>query len=168
VIAGDTWTSFGETTGGRHDIFAAKWNRGGTLAWIAQVGADSAPGDASKDEHLTGHNTIDFDSHGGFVLGAITDGSLAEPNGGAAKPDAVIIRYRADGTLAWIRQYGADTAAFFGTDASARDHAANPTIDDQGNVYLAGDTWGDLGETNAGAPRPDVFVTRVRPDGGLR
>jgi len=79
-------------------------------------------------------------------LGAFTGSSFGEH-------DAFLRKYDARGGVVWTRQFG----------TSASDFAYSVAVDAQGNVYVAGNTFGNLEGTNQGSA--DVFVAKYTPSG---
>ena len=59
----------------------------------------------------------------------------------------------------WLTQLGAVTTAA-GGDNSGNDICLGVSVDGSGNVYCAGYTHGDLGESNGGSS--DAFVMKLR------
>ena len=86
-----------------------------------------------------------------MLLGGYTDQSLdGQPWAGLSDP--FLMKYDADGTKQWTRQFG----------TSVIDVAYGLALDDADNAYLAGRTQGALGgQTLAGAF--DLFVAHVCP-----
>ena len=151
VVAGPSGDVFlaGLTTGsldnnafsGSQDLFLAKFGAGGGKEWIRQRGPAAA-------------RAVARDGSGNLYVAGSTGASLdGNPHAGGA--DVVVVKYDASGNRVWTSQFG--TA---GSD-TANDIAVAPN----GNVYVAGDTYGDLGgATNAG--NGDAFLAKVDPADG--
>lgn len=143
-VAVDTWNDVyvagitrgdldGNTSAGSLDIFLTKYNSAGTKQWTQQMGtagidvASAITRDAASDLILTGY------SDGEFVVGQMA---------GTTDTDVIVIKIRGlTGAEMWRGQYGT-TSDDFGN-AIATNSA--------GEVFIAGDTQGDLdGNTSAG------------------
>ena len=92
------------------------------------------------------------DDAGAFVTG-YTFGEFADNQVGEA--DAFVARINADGTRAWLNQYGTPALDWGQGGAAAPD----------GGVYLVGFTEGDLVGSNAG--ERDAFVMHIDADGAV-
>ena len=92
-------------------------------------------------------------------------GSLSEANAGSN--DAFVVKLTSTGALDTsfgggdgIAQLGNVTV---GANASGNDYVNSIAIDASGNLYLAGETDGSLGEANARAS--DAFIIRLDSSG---
>jgi len=127
-------------------------NRGEADAFLSAYAADGRQlmlhqfGTAGRDSAFG----IAGGSSGVYVAG-ITFGALGGTFGGAY--DAFVVAFSLDGTERWKAQIG----------TAEREYASSVAVDAQANVYITGDTFGDLGGPNAGAA--DAYVTRLGPDG---
>lgn len=119
-------------------------NPPGALRWTRQFGT-------SSDEGAYG---IATDGNGNIYAIGTTGGALEETNTDVA--GTFIRSYDSDGTLRWTRQFGTDSV----------DSARGIASDADGNVYVTGDTFGELGSPNAGGV--DVFLRSYDSDGVLR
>lgn len=134
------WTYGGlardNTNIGFYDSWISKFDNQGQLEWIQQFG--SAAHDFSW--------SIDTDSRGNVYAYGWTEGSLGGVNAG--KSDPWLVKYSADGTQSWARQFGTsgNDAAFLG----------GLEIDSSDNIFLTGYTDGNLGGPNNGSF--DTFV----------
>lgn len=127
-MAGATSGSLAATNAGRQDVYLAKFDSSGANQWIRQFGTSEYDNPA----RVTG------DGFGHVFIAGDTRGSLEGTNAGAR--DAFIAMYDSDGAHQWTQQFGSIEDDFI------RDAAT----DLQGNVYLVGHTYGNLGGTNAG------------------
>ena len=143
-LSGFTWSSLpGTTSAGGVDAFVARYDADGNQLWIKQFGSDA--GDSARD--------VATDTSGNVYVSGGTSGSLPD-NTSAGSSDAFVARYDADGNQLWIKQFGSD----------AGDSANEVATDQDGNVYVIGDTDGSL-PGNTGAGGRDVFLTKYASDG---
>jgi hypothetical protein len=134
-LAGQNTGSFG------YDAWVAKYDSSGNQQWTKQFGTSSW--DYSKG--------IATDSSGNVYLTGYTYGNLAGKNAGWG--DVWIAKYDSSGNQQWTKQFG----------SSADDFSNGISIDNSGNVYLTGNTKGDLAETNAGYS--DAWVAKYDANG---
>lgn len=114
---------------GTWDGFVRKYSPDGqTVLWTRQFGTDSF--DFVRDVVIDEADNI-------YVVGQ-TSGALFGPE--PAFGDSFIASYSADGTLRWAEQFG-DTG-YTNINAAA--------IDNYGNLYVAGQTHGQIGDTSFG------------------
>ncbi|MCZ8192347.1 MAG: DUF4347 domain-containing protein [Microcystis sp. LE19-338.1B] len=106
----------------------------------------------SVDDYAT---SISTDSSGNSYVSGYTGGSLpGYTNQGIY--DAFIAKYNADGTQAWVKQFG----------TSYYDEAWGISTDSSGNSYVTGDTTGSLpGNTNQGGE--DAYIAVFDTNGNL-
>ncbi len=154
-------TSAGDEGEYYSDIFIARYNPDGTLAWAKRAGGyheDKGYGVAA----LSDNSTVVT----GYFIGSATFGE-GEPNqivltGGF---DIFIARYNPDGTLAWAKRAGGL--------GDARGYAVTALSDNSTVVtgsFFESTTFGE-GEPNETVLTPveyyDVFIARYNPDGTL-
>jgi hypothetical protein len=140
-IAGATEGSLDGTNAGESDAFVTKFAANGTLLWTRQLGSaarDTAGGVGTDGKENT------------FIAG-YTFGGLQGTNAGDY--DAFVAKYDPNGNRLWIRQIG----------TAVGDQAGSVGIDNRGNVYIAGDTFGSLDGANAGAA--NAYLAKFDPDG---
>ncbi|MCP4133877.1 MAG: hypothetical protein GY754_23105, partial [bacterium] len=133
----------GNTNAGDDDIFLVKYNLSGDKQWTRQIGTDKA-------DHGNG---VSVDSSGNIYVAGQTGGVL---DGGtnAGDSDIVLVKYNSDGDRQWTRQTGTAKA----------DNASGVSVDDSGNIFVAGQTDGGLnGDANAG--ESDIVLVKYDPDG---
>ena len=113
------------------------------IAWTAQFGT-SLPDDA---------NGVTISPAGGlFVIGQTSGELPGQKNAGMI--DAFLRRYDPSGAEVWTRQFG----------SAERDLPKGVTLDDAGNVYVVGQTFGTLpDQTSAGGW--DAFLRKYTPAG---
>ncbi len=123
--------------GGR-DIFTARFDPFGSLAWVRQLGTGG-------DDYGMG---IALDVDGSPYITGRTEGDL-EGAGDTGWSDIFIARLDAAGNLLWVHQFG--TAHY--------DFSGGIALDADGTIHVTGTTTGDLAGTgNAG--RYDFFIAR--------
>ena len=152
------------TSDGLYDIFIARYNPDGTLAWAKRAGGTSG-------ERSSGITTLSDNST--VMTGYFADSSTfgpGEPNQtiltSAGMADIFIARYNPNGTLAWVKSAGSSSGSDFGGGIT--------TLSDNSTVvtgnFLDSATFGP-GEINqtvlASAGFDDVFIARYNPDGTL-
>ena len=161
----DTDNAAGVATDAAGSIYLAGWtsgdlfapNRGGDLddAWVAKFGPDGVRrwgrqfGTADAD----GATGIAVDSQGRIFVAGSTGGSLAGASRGES--DAWLARLDAAGHFVWRRQLGSDAEDGIGALATTR----------QGDIVVAGTTWGSLAGPNRGLS--DAWIGKYGPDGRL-
>jgi|APTNR8051073442_1049403.scaffolds.fasta_scaffold07534_1 hypothetical protein len=122
-VAGTTGGALGGSNQGRSDAFVIKYDHDGRMLWKRQ------PGTVDSDE-ATGVAT---DADGNVYLAGYTRGSLGGAKTGSF--DVFLIKFDRDGHALWKRQPG----------SVYQDYATGVATDGDGNVYVAGRTWGALG-----------------------
>ena len=148
---------------GSHDVFVAKYNPDGSLAWAVSAGGtgiDEGSGVATLSDG-TAVVTGPFCNAATFGLGETNEITLTS----AGLNDIFVAKYNGDGTLAWARSAGGASAeAGYGVAALSDDTAVVT-----GSFYDTV-TFG-LGEANetalVSAGSYDVFVARYNGDGTL-
>ena len=93
------------------------------------------------------------DGRGNIYISGTTDGALGAANAG--RDDVFLAKYSAAGDLLWIRQFG--TAGI--------DFCGGVAVDAQGDLYICGSTYGDLGGVSLG--EADAFVGKCDGEGNL-
>lgn len=143
-ISGYTYGDLGGPNAGGDDAFVSKYDAAGTLQWTRQIGTSSA--DFSGG--------VSADGLGNVYICGHTAGDLAVPTAGIY--DAFVSKYNEAGVLQWTRQFG----------TSENDFDGGVSADSLGNVYISGDTSGDLGGPNAGDR--DAFLSKYDDAGTLQ
>ena len=138
-ISGYTHGSLGGNSAGNYDAFVSKYDLGGNLLWIRQIGTSSRDGSAA----------VSADGLGNAYIAGYTEGSLGGPLAGWF--DAFVGKYDSEGNLQWVRQFGpSDWEESWGISA-----------DQMGNVYVTGYVhYPDV-------PYYDGFLTKYDPQGNL-
>ena len=140
VVVGRTYGEIvGETSAGGDDAFILRIHLNGTQRWARQFGSPSS--EHAIDVVLNG-------AEDAFAVG-YTYGAL--PGGGAyGNKDGFVTKYRKNGTVAWLRQFG----------TGGNDYAAAVVLDaSEESVYVAGGTMGMLGNEYYGGA--DAFVMKL-------
>lgn len=113
-----TGRSWGDGTG--FECSTIKYSSDGTELWVHRF---TAPGSVSEGGHA-----IAVDNSGNVYVSGQTDGL-------ATNLDYLTIKYNPDGVVQWIQTYDGPV--------SGSDLVYAMVIDDQGNVYVTGDSDGD-------------------------
>jgi hypothetical protein len=130
-IAGQTFGTLPEqTNAGFTDAFVRKYDSAGTELWTRQFGTN----DRDNGDSLS------VDGSGNVYVSGRTQGSMpGQTNAGAY--DVFVRKYDGAGTELWTRQFG----------SSGNEFDAGVSTDGNGNVYVAGQTFGVLpGQTSSG------------------
>ena len=114
------------------------------------------PGPVLGEAQQIGTTGIDLvfgstvDSEGNVYVGGGTSGSLTGPNLGSG--DAWLAKLDSNGNQLWSEQFG-----------TAGVETALALANDGSNIYIVGDTSGDLANTNQGGR--DIYLTKFDSDG---
>jgi hypothetical protein len=138
---------FGEssiTNTGREDAFLSKLDAAGQLQWTQRIETD-------RPETANG---VSADGLGNvYISGWMLGGEFER------EADAYVSKYDAAGVLQWTRRFGTD----------AFDGARGVSADTLGNVYVGGDTVGNLADPNSQTPDfHDAFVRKYDGEGELQ
>ncbi len=142
-ITGTTTGILGDRNFGKTDFFLVKFSSGGKKIWTKQFGSDST-------DIATG---IFADSKGYIYLTGSTLGVLGKSTSG--DQDAFIMKLDNNGIPIFTNQFG----------TISRDGGSAITGDNNGNIYVCGSTFGDIGSTNNGFM--DGFVGQFTENGLL-
>jgi uncharacterized protein (AIM24 family) len=150
---GDLDGAGGDPVLGGTDFFLAKFDASGNLLFTRQLGTtatdDDARGvavDGTGNVYVTGSTQGDLDGTG-----------VGDPLLGGT--DFFLAKFDPDGSFLGTRQLG----------TTATDDANGVSVDDAGNVYVAGSTNGDL-DGSGGDPLSggvDLFLVKFDPAGNL-
>jgi hypothetical protein len=146
VIAGSTSGALDGAALGFGDAFVARYSSSGVLEWTRQLGT-TAP-DAALGVSAAASGAV-------FVAGS-TRGTVEGSRTGN-DTDALVASYSAAGELLWAGQLGSAP----GYD----DVASGVSVDGDGNVLIAGHTFGDLAGASGGSA--DAFVAKYSAAGEL-
>lgn len=137
-LTGLTYGNLDHTSAGQSDMFLVKYNAAGERQWARQWGT------ATQDY---GYG-VAVDRESGDVYVA---GSTGNQNPGSYEGlwDMLLVKYDAAGELQWTRQ----------VDSGDDDEGWGLAVDADGNIFVAGDTYGTLdGNTSAGGW--DAFLVK--------
>lgn len=134
-------------------VFAATFQpqEGSTTGWLAQIAGEGYSGDAiasAMDEmgnvYIAGnfYDRLDFDP--GLDVAELSANRVDARGRPNHQLDAFPAKYRPDGSLSWVRQFGGDS----------NDSANSLAIDGTG-VYISGDFNGKIDFTGDGVPDSD-------------
>lgn len=135
---GSMSTSFGGTDG-----FIAKYDSDGLLLYSKNFGT-------TLEESVTG---VALDSSGNIYVTGSTNGDFSSTAIGGL--DAFLVKFSNDGTQVLSKNFG----------TASDDHAAALLITGTDNIWITGDTEGDLGNGNTG--HTDGFVAKFDTSGAL-
>jgi len=127
-VTGNTTGVLSNKSYGKEDFFLIKFSADGQKIWTKQFGTDSM-------DIVLG---IFIDREGYVYLAGSTSGILGKSTSG--NEDGFIMKLDSNGTLAYTNQFGTTT----------RDGCSAITGDNNGNIFVAGTTFGDLGGKNKG------------------
>lgn len=151
------------TSAGERDIFIAKYNPGGTLAWAKQAGG------ASFD---VGNSIAVLSDGSVLVTGNFRDTATFGPYESyqriltsAGSNDIFIAEYNPDGTLAWVKQAGGSELDTAYSIAALSDGSALITGWFTNSATFAPGESEQILLTSAGYK--DVFIAKYNPDGTL-
>jgi hypothetical protein len=144
VIALRTTGDLAAPNAGDFDYGIARLDPDGNVVWTRQAGT------ALED---MGHSIAVTPDGVAFLVG-YTTGVVESGATNAGGRDLFVARYESDGTQTWIRQRG----------GAGDDRAQDATVDDAGDVWVAGATSGALdGEPARGSD--DILVAKWSPAG---
>lgn len=128
-----------------NDAYVTKLDSEGNLLWTRQFGTN---------RHDYGI-AIAADNLGNVFVTGTTFGDLGGPHtGGTIISDAFVSKFDGEGNLRWSRQLA----------GAYNDYGFAAAVDGTGNVYVAGATNSELGETYDGGFH-DPFVAKYNTDG---
>ena len=146
VIGRTDGSLLGNSNFGLYDAFLTQYDSSGTQKWVKQLGSSGS--DISTG--ISSENNLNV-----YVVG-YTDGSFLS-NINLGSNDAYLAKYDASGNQLWVKQFG----------SSDTDFAQGISIDNSGNVYVAGSTLGSLfgnssfGDYDAYVAKYDVSGNQV-------
>ncbi len=142
-LSGSTNGNLGGLNSGLTDAWLTKYDSHGNLLWTEQLGT-------SEWDESQGVAT---DSNGNVYLSGSTNGNLGDLNSGGY--DAWLAKYDSHGNLLWTEQLG----------TPEDDSSDGVVTDSNGNVYLFGQTEGNLGSLNSGSS--DTWLAKYDSHGNL-
>jgi predicted enzyme related to lactoylglutathione lyase len=120
-----------------------KYNPKGNELWTRQFGT-------AKDDFA---KALAVDAEGNIVVAGTTMGNLSGSSAG--NYDSFVRKYGPKGNELWTRQFG----------TAKDDFAKALAVDAEGNIVVAGYTWGSLSGAYAGVS--DAFVRKYDPKGAV-
>jgi hypothetical protein len=126
-----------------NDAFLAKYDAAGSLLWTRRLGS----------ANIDSSNAVVVDVSGNAFICGSTSGDLGGTNQGSN--DVFLSKYDTSGVLQWTKQLG----------TSGSDDGYGLALDTDGNLFICGNTSGDLGGTNQGGY--DLFVAKYDASGNL-
>lgn len=143
-VAGNTAGAFpGFSSVGNDDAFLAKFNSLGELQWVRQWGTPLS-------DFAT---AVRLDGNGAILVAGYTYGGM-DGNVNAGGVDVFLVKWNADGTKAWTRQWG----------TSENDYGYAIAIDAANAVYVTGNTAGAM-HGNVHQGNFDAFLTKHDENG---
>lgn len=127
-----------ESTPTYADIILIKYDSFGEKQWTRQLGTESR-----EKAH-----SVAIDSEGNIYITGYTGGSL-DGNKNKGRADLFLIKYNSSGIKQWTRQDG----------TGSWDEARGLAVDNEGNIYVTGDTNGKL-DDNKDAGDTDIFLIK--------
>jgi hypothetical protein len=146
-VAGDTSGDLDGPARGFEDAFVTKLSAAGELSWTRQLGT-------SEPDAAVG---VSADTRGNVVVAGHTRGPLEGGIRERNDADVWVAKYSTNGDLLWARQLGSSP----GYD----ELAAGVSSDGEGNVLVAGHSFGDFAGDSAGSA--DAFVAKLSSAGEL-
>jgi outer membrane protein assembly factor BamB len=143
-LFGHTGGNLAGPNAGGVDTFIRKYDEGGNLQWTRQFGTSEQ--NLSLESSADGQGNL-------FTLSYNHSNLLGKPTGN------VVSKYDSAGVLQWTGQFGTFTY-------TTGDYPTDISPDGLGNVYIAGETNGSLGGSNAG--EFDAFVLKYDSSGTLQ
>jgi hypothetical protein len=126
------------------DLWLAQYDALGNQNWIKQFGT-------SYGDYAVG---LSADALGNIYVAGWTLGDFGGPNAGSS--DAFLAKFDSAGDLQWVKQLGSSTW----------DYVKGVSADGLGNIFVAGDTQGSLGGSNAGGA--DAFLAKYNSAGDFQ
>ena len=127
---------------GANDAFVARFDSGGNLVWIHQLGTGG----------LDTARALAPDGKGGVYVVGTTDGEMVSGTYGGLE-DVFVAHYDSNGNLLWVSQKG--------TSDNDEGRAAAAVSDSQ--VFVGGTTRGDLAGPGSQVGEYDAFIAVVGP-----
>ncbi len=138
-VIGQTYGDLdGNINVGDADLFIVKYDFSGKKFWSHQIGT----------HEFDYGRSIDTDTDGNVYIAGYTTGEL-EGNISAGGNDFFIIKFNSRGSRLWIKQLG----------TLSSDVVHSVDIDNEGNIYVAGYTAGEL-ESNISVGGDDFFIIK--------
>lgn len=155
------------------NIFILKMNLEGDLEWLTHFGLESKDfledlKNIQGDDFLRGMKM----TNDGLILSGNTTSQMIGNNQNERASDhqdndIFLMKINKSGDLMWLKQLGDESQknSYLINDTQGNDYCRNLDMDQLGNIFCAGHTDGDLGETNAGAS--DIIMIKFNFEGRL-
>jgi hypothetical protein len=140
-ISGYTLGDLAGPNAGSYDAFLTKFDTSGNPVWSQQIGTTGS--DYSQ--------SVTVDASGNVYISGYTMGDIGGTNSGLH--DAFLTKFDASGSVVWSQQIG----------TAGNDTSQSVAVDTSGNVYITGNTYGDLARANSGSS--DAFLTKFDTSG---
>ncbi len=154
--------SFGDaqiTAKGATDLFVAKYQGDGSLAWVQGWGGTQEDAAAGVATETNGYAVVV-----GYYRGAASFGSLTLPILGGNSLNGFILRVGPGGTPQWVA----------GIASAGDDRASAVAVDQEGNSYVTGTFMGTIqfgsgvSITSLNAVVPEAYLASYTPSGATR
>lgn len=152
------------TSAGKGDVFVAKYEPDGSLAWVRQMGGSES--DVGRAIAIDNTGNIRVAGYFGLHAHMQDDGGQADfnpdPNEtailtSAGGVDIFVVNLDANGSFVWANRAG----------GAGDDHTYSLDIDSDGNVYVAGQTGGSADFGSHTINDKAGFVARLDPAGNF-
>ena len=148
-VTGDT---YGQMDGifnmGHGDVFVSKWNADGSKGWTQLWGTGG---------YESGYS-VAVDNEGNIYM----TGNTAEARGGnevVGISKTLLVKWTADGTKEWEKQWGPENGWSSG--------GAALVVDEEENMYVAGSTCSNEADPDTNSNTCKMLVTRWNADGSI-
>jgi hypothetical protein len=147
-LIGNATGNFGsQLNQGSSDVYLSKYDSAGNLEWTRLLGsADSASG-----------YSLATDPTGGVVVVGATTADLSTTAVADGNTDSFAARYDANGNQLWVQQI----------QTLANNQANAVSVDSSGNVYVGGQTTGEIGAGQTDSGGSDSYVTKLDSKGNI-
>jgi len=151
------------TSAGSYDVFVARYNANGTLAWVKRAGGSGSAGGRSIAMLSDGSMLVSgqFSESATFGAGEPHQTILTS----AGENDFFVAKYNADGTLEWVTQAGGSRDDYYSSIAALSDGSALVAGYFQGSATFGPGEPHQTILTSAGWE--DIFIARYNANGTL-
>lgn len=139
VVTGRTFGALTGVNPGAADFFVSSFSAGGVHQWSQQIG--------SNDTDFRG-SAVTVDAAGDII-------AVGNAVAGFGGDDATILKLTPEGIVSWQQSFG----------SNAEDAAKAVVTDEEGNIYVAGYSYGKLGASNP--EDVDAWVSKRNSAGAL-
>jgi hypothetical protein len=143
-LAGATTGSLGETNGGLWDLFLARFDAAGSLLWLHQLGAQTAPTIVPEPGATQWGNPADSDAGGSILLrpngdvyvAGYTRSHLSEDNT-SGDADILLVRFDGSGNALAVRQMSGISSPAIGYNPASDEFSSEIAWHPSGGLVLA-------------------------------